>query len=244
MRHRIAWLSLAAVLPALVGTAWLATPNAERGSQRSAASPMSPAVVTRAEQSKALTRANRPEAFGPSDSPPVAVPGAALTTAPTSAAEPAPKAAPVFAASPTNDPRLSDLVDTVAQQQDAAEIKTYYPRMHASAAEERDRRVEELAASGSGGSQWLAHFRQVEDEWLVIDNREGFGIELDEWVCFKAGCAITIGAASLELLNQFSALARDAAAMQTWHGEEQRSEPIQSDSGEIEATWIFYAPPD
>jgi hypothetical protein len=244
MRHRIAWLSLAAVLPVLVGTAWLTTQNAEKDSQRAASARTSPDIVTQADRTEAFTPANRAETFGTFPSAPVAVPGAARATAPISAAAPAPITAAVFAASPSDDPRLIDLVDTAAQQQDAADIKTYHPRMSAAAAEERDRSVEELAASGSGGSQWLAHFRQVEDEWLAIDNREGFGTELDEWVCFKDGCAVTIRAASLELLTQFSALARDAAAMQNWHGEEQRSEPIQSDSGEIEATWIFYAPSD
>ena len=123
-----------------------------------------------------------------------------------------------------------------------AKAKVLHTEPSQAAADERDHHVGELAGSGPGGTEWVKHFEQVENDWLTIDNREGFGIEFTGWQCFKKGCTTTMRAPSAETLERFSSFVFNGKTTREWRGAGFCSGPIRTDTGEIESTWIFYAP--
>ncbi len=111
------------------------------------------------------------------------------------------------------------------------------------ALQERDAVVSKLMGGGAGGEHWLPHFESVEREWLALDSKAGIGVDLTPWDCFKDGCMVTVKLPSVEAQERFSALVMAGSATKEWKGGGFHSGPIRNEAGEIETTWVFYAPP-
>jgi hypothetical protein len=47
----------------------------------------------------------------------------------------------------------------------------------------------------------------------------------------------------IEDLEQFNRLARASSAIRSWTGAGFMSGPVRNDAGELESTWILFAPP-
>jgi hypothetical protein len=127
---------------------------------------------------------------------------------------------------------------------DAATLsaKRHEPEPSEAARLEREELVTKLAASGPGTEQWRATLNQIERAWLELDHRAGLGVELSRWECYQAGCTTTVTLPDVASQERFRALAQSHPVMAAWKGAGFLSGPVRLDSGEIEVTWIFYAP--
>jgi hypothetical protein len=108
---------------------------------------------------------------------------------------------------------------------------------------ERDEQVARVKDSGPGGSEWRDYFNKVSEEWLGMDNKAGLGVVLEEWECHRLGCFTTVTVRTVRELERFNQLVRSGSAVHNWRGAGFVSGPVQNDAGELEVTWVFFAPP-
>jgi hypothetical protein len=118
----------------------------------------------------------------------------------------------------------------------------YEPQPSEAARSERDEAVTALIATGVGGAEWNAPLDEMERGWLGLDVKAGIGIELSPRKCYRGGCTVTVTLPSVSAQERFRSLAQNSTLMQLWKGGGFTSGPIRTDSGEIEVTWVFYAP--
>jgi hypothetical protein len=118
-----------------------------------------------------------------------------------------------------------------------------YPSPSEAAGDERDQRVNLVVASGAGGQAWREYFHAAEQEWLRLDNERGLGGVFAPWDCYELGCFTTVTLPSVEDFERFNQLARDSSTVRGWAGAGFVSGPVPNELGEIEVTWIFFAPP-
>lgn len=136
-----------------------------------------------------------------------------------------------------------DPVDTEAALAVMAKAKPQQIAPSLAAESERDGRLADLNRTGAGGGQWLSDLLRIERQWRDADGAKGLRLGLSTWQCYQGGCAITATFPSVDALDRFNTLARDGLAAQPWRGAGFASGPIRTTRGDIESTWVFYAPP-
>jgi hypothetical protein len=156
-----------------------------------------------------------------------------LTPVPT---QEAPNVAPVLAAAAPY--RAARALETAASPPAPAPAPD---REGLSAMEARDREVARVAASGPDPRNLTADAVRAGESWSRAVKNEGVDLRFDRWTCYRAGCVTDVRHAP-ELFERVSrAISRDIAFM-GWAGEKLRSGPIEQPGGQIEVTWILYAP--
>jgi hypothetical protein len=206
--------------------------------------PPEPAAAHRDESSpvgpRSSLHAARPAAPMPEPSPAVTQPASGTSVTAEARRDQPPATAPAAPEHEGESLREGATQDEIMAYMAKAKAMRAEPSQ--AAADERDHHVGELASSGDGGAEWLGHFKQVENDWLAIDNREGLGIQFTDWQCFKKGCTTTMRAPSVETLERFRSFVFNGKTTAEWRGAGFCSGPIRMDTGEIETTCIFYAP--
>jgi hypothetical protein len=114
----------------------------------------------------------------------------------------------------------------------------------AAAAEERDREVLAIRATGPDSSGLLAKAQAIGHSWEDLAKEAGVHVEVEPWECHRTGCFAAIVHPSSQAAEQLTSGIFASEELANWGGSETRSAPVRRPDGSVELTWFFIAGED